>query len=46
MKFFETPVVEIQKFDLEDVIATSTDTCDTEVTECGSDGCDWDGGDF
>ena len=36
MKKFETPVVEIEKFDLADVIATSvnTDICTDDVVEC------------
>ena len=33
MKKFETPIVEIEKFDMVDVITTSVDEC-TEDTAC------------
>ena len=37
MKKFETPVLEVEKFEIMDVITTSTG-----ATECGQDGCDLD----
>jgi len=38
MKKFETPVVEIEKFDLADVISTSVDPdiCTDDVVECNN----------